>query len=401
MEMIQYYLKRLFHFIKTGLLQGLPAQLASNFVNQKLIISVITGTDGKTTTATLLYHLLKTNGIQTGLITTVAAYIGQEEADTGFHVTAPQPKELYQLMQKMVRAGCTHLVLVVTSHGIYQYRNWGITPSFAGLTNISREHFDYHLTYQEYVKAKLSLLKKAKVLYLNQDDQSYSAIRKLFPGIKHKTYSAEDQLPKLVLLAIKTRFPENYNQMNARLAVQLAQEQGVADQVIAKAIKSFPQIPGRMEAVASKPVRIIVDFAHTPNALRLALTALRKKIPKQTNLIAVFGCAGLRDQGKRPLMGKIGSELADLAVLTAEDPRTENIWSILLQMKDGIVSSHRKVLSIPDRKAAITFAINKLAKKGDTVAIFGKGHEQSMCYGTTETAWSDVSVVKELLAVKP
>ncbi|PIR61500.1 MAG: hypothetical protein COU66_03460, partial [Candidatus Pacebacteria bacterium CG10_big_fil_rev_8_21_14_0_10_44_11] len=196
-------------------------------------------------------------------------------------------------------------------------------------------------------------------------------------------------------------FPENYNQMNARLAVQLAQEQGVADQVIAKAIKSFPQIPGRMEAVASKPVRIIVDFAHTPNALRLALTALRKKIPKQTNLIAVFGCAGLRDQGKRPLMGKIGSELADLAVLTAEDPRTENIWSILLQMKDGIVSSHRKVLSIPDRKAAITFAINKLAKKGDTVAIFGKGHEQSMCYGTTETAWSDVSVVKELLAVKP
>jgi len=401
MEMIQYYLKRLFHFIKTGLLQGLPAQLASNFVNQKLIISVITGTDGKTTTATLLYHLLKTNGIQTGLITTVAAYIGQEEADTGFHVTAPQPKELYQLMQKMVRAGCTHLVLEVTSHGIYQYRNWGITPSYAGLTNISREHFDYHLTYQEYVKAKLSLLKKAKVLYLNQDDQSYSAIRKLFPGIKHKTYSAEDQLPKLVLLAIKTRFPENYNQMNARLAVQLAQEQGVADQVIAKAIKSFPQIPGRMEAVASKPVRIIVDFAHTPNALRLALTALRKKIPKQTNLIAVFGCAGLRDQGKRPLMGKIGSELADLAVLTAEDPRTENIWSILLQMKDGIVSSHRKVLSIPDRKAAITFAINKLAKKGDTVAIFGKGHEQSMCYGTTETAWSDVSVVKELLAVKP
>ena len=399
--MIQYYLKRLFHFIKTGLLQGLPAQLASNFVNQKLIISVITGTDGKTTTATLLYHLLKTNGIQTGLITTVAAYIGQEEADTGFHVTAPQPKELYQLMQKMVRAGCTHLVLEVTSHGIYQYRNWGITPSYAGLTNISREHFDYHLTYQEYVKAKLSLLKKAKVLYLNQDDQSYSAIRKLFPGIKHKTYSAEDQLPKLVLLAIKTRFPENYNQMNARLAVQLAQEQGVADQVIAKAIKSFPQIPGRMEAVASKPVRIIVDFAHTPNALRLALTALRKKIPKQTNLIAVFGCAGLRDQGKRPLMGKIGSELADLAVLTAEDPRTENIWSILLQMKDGIVSSHRKVLSIPDRKAAITFAINKLAKKGDTVAIFGKGHEQSMCYGTTETAWSDVSVVKELLAVKP
>lgn len=399
--MIQYYLKRLFHFIKTGLLQGLPAQLASNFVNQKLIISVITGTDGKTTTATLLYHFLKTNGIQTGLITTVAAYIGQEEADTGFHVTAPQPKELYQLMQKMVRAGCTHLVLEVTSHGIYQYRNWGITPSYAGLTNISREHFDYHLTYQEYVKAKLSLLKKAKVLYLNQDDQSYSAIRKLFPGIKHKTYSAEDQLPKLVLLAIKTRFPENYNQMNARLAVQLAQEQGVADQVIAKAIKSFPQIPGRMEAVASKPVRIIVDFAHTPNALRLALTALRKKIPKQTNLIAVFGCAGLRDQGKRPLMGKIGSELADLAVLTAEDPRTENIWSILLQMKDGIVSSHRKVLSIPDRKAAITFAINKLAKKGDTVAIFGKGHEQSMCYGTTETAWSDVSVVKELLAVKP
>lgn len=399
LQLLPYYAKRWFHFVKTGLLQGLPAQISTGFPNKKLTITVITGTDGKTTTSTLLYHILKNSGLKVGLISTVAAYIGGEESDTGFHVTSPQPKDTFTFMRKMVDMGYTHLVLEATSHGVYQYRTWGITPDFAGLTNISREHLDYHLTYKEYVKAKLLLLKKARVLYLNEDDQSFHMIKKLHKGLNHKSYSSQDELPKNIKTAITKRFPELYNQMNARLATNLARENGVSDADIAKAISTFPGVPGRMEVVAEKPIKIIVDFAHTPQGLEAALTALQQKKAKGSKLIAVYGCAGLRDRIKRPVMGKIGSELADTAIFTAEDPRTEDIWSIIRQMKEG-VTEFAKIVSIPDRREAITFAINKVAKAGDTVVVLGKGHEQSMCYGTTEYPWSDTTAIKEIVGLE-
>lgn len=399
-QLLQYYLKRQYHFVKTGLLQGLPAQVSSGFPNRKLIITVVTGTDGKTTTSTLLYHILKAAGFKVGLISTVAAFIGAEESDTGFHVTSPQPKDMFKFMKKMVDEGYTHLVLEATSHGAYQYRTWGITPTYAGLTNITREHLDYHITYQEYVKAKMLILKKADTIYLNEDDSSFNTIKKLYPQMRFKTYSSENTLPKPVRSAISERFPEAYNQMNARLATQLARENGVSDDNIASAITTFPGIPGRMEVIAKKPVKVIVDFAHTPQGLESALTALKSNKPKSKKLIAVFGCAGLRDRLKRPIMGNIASELADLSVFTAEDPRTEDIWSIIRQMKEGVTKNHDKIVSIPDRYDAIAFAINTLAEKGDTVVILGKGHEQSMCYGTEERPWSDANVVTEITTTK-
>lgn len=400
LKQLQYFAKRPYHFVKTGLLQGLPAQVSTGFPNRKLTITVITGTDGKTTTSTLLYHILKTNNVKVGLISTVAAYIGANESDTGFHVTSPQPKDTFMFMKKMVDEGFTHLVLEATSHGAYQFRTWGITPKFGGITNISQEHLDYHLTYPEYVKAKLSFLKKAKTLYLNEDDASFNTIKKLYPDLDYKTYSADESLPKSLRTAIETRFPERYNQMNARLATHLAREQGVSDEGIAIAITSFPGVPGRMEVIAEKPVRVIVDFAHTPQGLESVLTELRKQIPKTKQLIAVFGCAGLRDRNKRPLMGGIGSHLADVAIFTAEDPRTEDIWSIIREMKDGVANDHSKVLSIPDRRKAITFALQQVAKPGDTVVVLGKGHEQSMCFGTTEYPWSDTKAITEIISAE-
>lgn len=399
LQLLPYYAKRWFHFVKTGLLQGLPAQITTGYPNKKLTITVLTGTDGKTTTSTLLYHILKTGGIKVGLISTVAAYIGGEESDTGFHVTSPQPKDMFTFMKKMVDLGYTHLILEATSHGMYQYRTWGITPDFAGLTNISQEHLDYHLTYQEYVKAKMLLLKKARVLYLNEDDQSFNTIKKLYKGLAAKTYSKDDDIPNNIKSAITKRFSEHYNQMNARLAANLARENGVSDEDIATGIATFHGVPGRMEVVAEKPIKIIVDFAHTPQGLEAALTALKQKQSKQSKLIAVFGCAGLRDRNKRPVMGKIGSELADKAIFTAEDPRTEDIWSIIRQMKEG-VTQFNKIVSIPDRKEAIEFALNKVASPGDTVVVLGKGHEQSMCYGTTEYPWSDSTVIKEIIGLE-
>ncbi|MBU0576092.1 UDP-N-acetylmuramoyl-L-alanyl-D-glutamate--2,6-diaminopimelate ligase, partial [Patescibacteria group bacterium] len=190
-----------------------------------------------------------------------------------------------------------------------------------------------------------------------------------------------------------------YNWMNARLVYKIAAELELDDQKIAQAIASFPQVPGRMQEIeTNKLFRVIVDFAHTPQALEAVLSALRLQLKGNGGrLIAVFGSAGLRDYKKRPKMGEIGARLADLVIFTAEDPRTENPWSIIRQLKENLHQDLDKVMSIVDRKQAIEFALNKLAKKGDIIAILGKGHEQSMCYGKIEHPWSDVQVAKEIL----
>ena len=189
--------------------------------------------------------------------------------------------------------------------------------------------------------------------------------------------------------------------MNARLVVKLASELDLSDAQISNGLQAFNQIPGRMEEIVTKEkFRVVVDFAHTPDGLKAALSALREQLNSQKKpgrLIAVFGCAGLRDVGKRPVMGRQAAELADLSVFTAEDPRTENIWTILRQMKSELGNNHGKVLSIADRYQAIKFTLQQLAKPGDLVAILGKGHEKSMCYGTTEYPWSDQNTVREVL----
>ncbi len=399
-----YSLKRPFHFIKTGLLNGFSAEVSYGFPAKKLTVLAITGTDGKTTSTTLLYQVLKQAGFKVALLSTVAAFKGDTAIDTGFHVTSPQPSDVQKFMAELVEEGYTHLVLEVTSHGAYQYRTWGIHPNIAGVTNINQEHLDYHLTYDRYVAAKALLLQQAPTVVLNEDDISYYRLRKILSNQDHVVipYSMSERLPTIVSKAITARFPETYNRMNARLVVAIAKQYGVSNQDIATAILNFPGIPGRMERIKNTSgITVYVDFAHTPQGLEAALTALRSQLTqhrKPGKLIAVFGCAGLRDSGKRPLMGNIGAKLADVAIFTAEDPRTEDVWSIINQMKSALETTHNKVISIGDRREAIEYALTNLAKKGDIVAILGKGHEQSMCYGTTEYPWSDQLAVQEILA---
>lgn len=402
-QLALYKVKRPFHFIKTGLLKGLPAQIKYRFPAKKLTIFTITGTDGKTTSSTILYYALKQQGHKVALLTTVAAYLGDTEIDTGFHVTSPQPQDLQEFMRRMVDEGYTHLVLEVTSHGMYQYRTWGVTPSVVGLTNISAEHLDYHVTYEEYLKAKAELLSKGETVVLNADDISFHRVKKyLSIDTQIKQYGEEVKLPTKITSAIKKRFPEKYNRQNARLVYTMAQQADVSDENFIKALKEYPGIIGRMQFMPTKNKKfeVVVDFAHTPQGLESALTALRTRIRKKKKsgrLIAVYGSAGLRDREKRPKMGAIGVQIADLVVLTAEDPRTEDVWSIIRQMKENLSEGHDKVLSIADRGEAIRFAIQELAKPGDVVAILGKGHEKSMCFGTTEYPWSDQKAVLESL----
>ena len=398
LKLLIYKLKRFFHFFKTGLLEGVPAELTAGFPARKLKIIVITGTDGKTTSSTITYSILKAAGFKVGLITTVAAYVNDLSVDTGFHVTAPTPKLLQKLLKQMVDAGCTHVVLEMTSHGAYQYRNWGIKPYLAGLTNIAREHLDYHLNYHQYVLAKLLLLNSAQTAILNADDASYRYLDDLdLLTPRMETYSRADQLPEVIETAITKRFKETYNRMNARLATALALRLGVDPEAIAAGIKAYAGVPGRMEVIAEKPVRVIVDFAHTPQAVESVLTALKAQY-RRGRLIAVHGCAGLRDTQKRSEMGRLSSTIADLAIFTAEDPRTEDVWSIIRQMKEQLTTTHAKVVTIADRGEAVRRAITEYAAAGDTVVILGKGHEQSMCFGTTETPWSDREAARAAVA---
>lgn len=388
-----YHLKRPYHFVKTGLLNGLVAEIRYFFPARKITIFAITGTDGKTTSSTMLYHILQHAGYKVALLSTVAAYLGDEEIDTGFHVTSPQPRDLHHFMRKMVDNGYTHLVLEVTSHGMYQYRTWGITPKIAGITNVDREHLDYHVTYQNYLAAKGELLKKAEIAIGNADNRSFHRLKKYLGSKKLIPYSADMEIPSKVSAVIKNRFAEAYNQMNARLVYTILKQIDFSDQAFIEAIPLFPGIPGRMETITiKKPYTVIVDFAHTPQGLESALTAIRKAHPKQ-KIISIVGCAGLRDFAKRPLMGEIATRLSDVAIFTAEDPRTENVWSIIRQMKENLTEHHNKIISIADRGEAIMYAMNTLAQKNDIIVVFGKGHEKSMCYGTVEYLWNDKEAV--------
>ena len=403
-HLLLYRVKRFFHLIKTGLLRGFIGELQYGFPARRLKIIAITGTDGKTTSSTLLYNVLKTAGKKVALVTTVAAYIGEEEIDTGFHVTTPDAGDVQRFMAKMVELGIEYVVLEATSHGLYQHRLWGIYPLIAGYTNITHEHMDYHVNYQEYVSAKALLAKRAQQIVLNADDtNSYKELKKQLANREDDliSYSKSDRLPTVVSKAIQDRFHQVYNQMNARLVYKIAKLIDINDKDIAAGVSSFTGVPGRMQQLAKvKNIQVIVDFAHTPNALKSALTAIRKQMKQQKSkgkLIAIFGCAGLRDIQKRPMMGRIGAELADLAIFTAEDPRTEDVWSIIRQMKSELGTSHDKVLTIVDRGEAIKFAIHELAKSGDVIGIFGKGHEKSMSYGKVEYPWSDLAAAQEAL----
>lgn len=403
-KQILYKIKRPYHFIKTGLIDGFKSEIQYKFPAKQLKIITITGTDGKTTSTTLLYHVLKTAKKRVGMLSTVAAYLGDKSIDTGFHVTSPQPSDLQKFMREMVNQNYEYLVLEVTSHGSYQYRDWGVTPILSGVTNIANEHLDYHLNYEEYLQAKSNILQKAPTAVVNADDYSYQFLRKKLANTNLVTYSKESELPKKVQTSIKKRFPENYNQMNAKLVYALSKLLHIDDTDYIKAIDTFEGIPGRMQIIPNrKRLNIVVDFAHTPQGLRSALRSLREQMKDKNSsgkLIAVFGCAGRRDNSKRPEMGKIGSELADIAVFTAEDPRDEDVWSIIRQMKENLKSNHNKIVSIAERGEAIEYAINELAHQGDTVVVLGKGHEQSMCYFGVEYPWNDVDAITQILAGK-
>lgn len=385
-------IKNIYH-----LFQAIIANIAYGFPSNGMTIIGVTGTDGKTTTSSMIYHILREAGLKTALISTLGAVIDGKTYDIGFHVTTPDSFGVQSYIKKAKKAGVKYLVIETTSIGLHQNRVFGIPFKIGVLTNVTNEHLDYHKNYQKYVKAKARLFQIAKTAILNADDKSFDFI---IPYIRNKkiiTYGMKENAilnPKK--FPFKTKLIGDFNQYNSLAAIAVAKELGIKDSIINRALLSFTPPTGREEIVFDKDFKVIIDFAHTPGAFQAVLPEV-KKITRN-KLIHIFGSAGLRDKYKRPEMGKISSAFADIIIVTAEDPRTESVEDITSEIEKGIDSKFDKklLLKIPDRKKAILKGI-ELAEKGDVVLLTGKGHESSMNYGKGEVAWSEHEAVKEAL----
>jgi UDP-N-acetylmuramoyl-L-alanyl-D-glutamate--2,6-diaminopimelate ligase len=397
---------------------------------RKLTVIGVTGTDGKTTTSNLIHQILVAAGIKAGMISTVNAVIGAEVLDTGFHVTTPDAHDVQNYLAKMVESGLTHVVLETTSHGWAQHRVDACEFDIGVVTNITHEHFDEHGNYENYRAAKARLFSSLertrekpqgnpRLAVINRDDRSFEFLsehiktRKLNYGLGEladvRALDVRYSPSGIEFTAAAAHFQVDirsdlvgaYNVSNCLAALTAAVfGLGVDPEIAGRGIRALNGIPGRMEQIVlGQDFIAIVDFAHTPNALKVALEAGRKMA--KGRVISVFGSAGLRDKEKRRMMAETSIELADLSVLTAEDPRSESLDGILEEMAAGARSKGGRegetFWRIPDRGEAIKFAIRQ-ARKGDIVLSCGKGHEQSMCFGKIEYLWDDRTAMQAALA---
>lgn len=403
-----------------------------NFPSQRMLIIGVTGTDGKTTTSTLIHSILVAHGIRTGLITTIAARIDDQEMDTGFHTTTPEAFDLQGYLAQMAQAKCKAVVLETTSHALDQARVAYVDYDIAVVTNVTHEHLDWHGTWDRYMQAKARLFQMLetsrrksgipKIAVLNLTDQSYQILSAL-PSDRTITYAVGADVDAMVkardivvtrdgtLFHVTTPAGERdtrialigaYNVENALAACATGLALDIALGEIERGLAAVSRVKGRMEFVHRGAFDVIVDFAHTPNALAQTINTVRMLIGSaaQGRVILVFGSAGLRDVQKRRLMGEVAAE-ADVAVLTAEDPRTEDPDAIIAEIASGLLSRGRSegrdFLREPDRARAIDTAIG-LARPGDCIVCCGKAHERSMAYGVVETPWDEFGAIRAALA---
>lgn len=398
--------------------------------SRDLVVIGVTGTDGKTTTTNLIYHILRTAGLRVGMISTVNAVVGDEALDTGFHVTTPEATDIQRYLARMREDGLTHVVLETTSHGLAQRRVAEVDYDLAAVTNVTHEHLDYHGTYQAYLQAKGLLFealnresagKKGveKLAVLNRDDESYFYLKKVTRA-KVLSYSLTDQgelwaneidhTPRTLRFTVhglgepfrvESPLIGRYNVPNSLASIGVAMGGlDISVEAVQEAFRTVESVPGRMERIdLGQDFLAIVDFAHTPNAIKQALLTARELT--KGKVIAVFGSAGLRDVEKRKLMPQTAAKLADEMILTAEDPRTESLEGILADMAEGARQSGsvegEDFWLEPDRGTAIRRAVAR-AEKGDLVIVCGKGHEQSMCFGHIEHPWDDRTALRSALA---
>jgi len=396
-------------------------RLAREFFNnpaRKLNITGITGTNGKTTVSLLVKHIFEHNGIKTGLIGTINYKIAGRTFPA--KNTTPEALTLYSLFAGMVEYNLSHCVMEVSSHALDQYRVEGIEFKNAVFTNMTHDHLDYHHSKEDYFLAKARLFKnlgEGSCAVINSDDPYGQRLKELTKA-RITEYAVENKNAPVraenIILSldatqfdlispwgrslVRTSLVGVHNVYNILAAVCIALQEGLSQPSIVAAIQTMHSVPGRLERIPGRcPFEIFIDYAHTDDALKHVLSALRQLRPRK--IITVFGCGGDRDRKKRPLMGKVSSEMSDFIILTNDNPRSEPPDDIIHDIKAGFDSAFADYKVVLDRAQAIREAINRAQSK-DFILIAGKGHETSQIFREKTIDFDDREVVKEILENK-
>ncbi len=383
------------------------------FPAKKLKLIGVTGTNGKTTTTMLLKELFDKAGVKAGLIGTVENRVCDTVYPASY--TTPGSKELQFLFSEMVKAGCTHCIMEVSSQALAQGRVEGCHFALALFTNLTQDHLDYHGTFQNYADAKRILFKQADMAVLNaddpyakemvkglsiptvtfsvhQDDSDYTA-KNVICTASHVQYELLEKDGNIgrALVHIPGRFTV-YNSLGAAVCAVLA---GLDFDKVLHLLSEAKGVPGRVEVVPTNTdYTVLIDYAHSPDGLENVLTSLREIA--ESRIITVFGCGGDRDRTKRPIMGETVGRLSDVAVVTSDNPRTEDPDAIIEDVLEGMQHSKARVKRITDRTEAIRYAL-KTAKPKDIVLLAGKGHETYQIRGTEKFHFDEREIVKEIL----
>jgi len=379
---------------------------------RRLTLIGVTGTNGKTTTTALVRHLFNDGGTA-GSIGTLGAFdgAGQPVSSTAGSLTTPGPIDLQATLAALVARGVTHVAMETSSHSLDQGRLDGLTFAAGIFTNLTRDHLDYHGTMESYLAAKLrldALLGLDGVQVVNVDDPAWQGLparqRRITFGFGPAAMvRAEEADLGNAGSSFRLSTPQGsapihlpllgeFNIANALAAAAAAIGLGRSLADVAEGLARSPQVPGRMERIAERPSVVLRDYAHTPDALERALQSLR---PVTTGrLIVVFGCGGERDRGKRPVMGRIAATLADLAIVTSDNPRQESPDVIIDEVEQGMGDTPHQRFT--DRRAAIGAAL-AAARPDDTVLLAGKGHETYQVIGTEKVPFDEATIVREIL----
>lgn len=391
-------------------------QIACNFYgnpSKELKLVGVTGTNGKTTIATLLYRLFKQLGYKTGLLSTVCNYI-DNKAIQATHTT-PDAIAINKLMAKMVEAGCDYCFMEVSSHAIDQNRTEGLDFDGGVFTNLTRDHLDYHNTFEEYRDVKKRFfdnLKKEAFCITNADDKngkfmqqntqatklSYSSRAMANYRVKITDHNFEGMMLHFDEREVFMQFVGAFNASNLVSVYATALELGADKDEVLVQMSTLTPVDGRFETIRGGGVTGIVDYAHTHDALKNVLTTINDIRQGAGSLITVVGCGGNRDKGKRPLMAQEAAKASNQVILTSDNPRFEEPDDIISDMMEGIdASQKRKTLAITNRQEAIKTALT-LAQEGDVVLVAGKGHETYQEVKGERSHFDDREVVKEFIA---
>ena len=399
------------------------------FPAKDMLVIGVTGTDGKTTTCILIQSILKTAGKKVGLATTTQFAIGDTEWINETHKTTLTGFQLQKLLKQMKKEECTHLIMEVSSHALAQGRIEGIPIDVAVITNVTREHLDFHKTLEKYTQEKLKLFKKLsttrkngkKIAVANLDDITREDIIHI-PADIHIGYGIEKSSLKgydrvlhakdivvtkkditfeVEINGEKTKmtlsFVGHYNVYNSLAAIAATYAIGIDKKTIQKGLSLAKPAAGRFEVISDEKFIIAIDYAVTENAFEKLFSTARSVIGPERKIIAVFGACGDRDKGKRKHLGEIASKMCDTCIITDEECYTEDPASIRRMILEGTSSGTATIYEIADRRSAIARSI-ELAKEGDIILVTGMGSETSMVIGNKKIPWSDRQVIQEELS---